>query len=42
MDRLNDINLAYLWLAAVAAGAVAGGITAAVNCLIDWAHRRRT
>lgn len=42
MDRLNDLNLVWLWLAAVAAGAVAGGITAAFHCLIDWARGRRT
>jgi ABC-type uncharacterized transport system permease subunit len=42
MDRFNDLNLWWLWLAAVAAGAVAGGLTAAVNCLLDWARGRRT
>jgi hypothetical protein len=42
LDALNHLNLWWLWLAAVAAGAVAGGLTAAVNCIIGWARGRRT
>ena len=40
MDRLNHINLAYLWLAAVAAGAIAGGLYAAVDSLVRYTRDR--
>ena len=42
MDRINHLNLGWLWLLAVGAGAAAGGLYAAVDCLIDWARGRRT
>jgi hypothetical protein len=42
MDRLNYINLGWLPLALIAAGAFGGGISAAVSCLIDWRRGRRT
>jgi hypothetical protein len=42
MDRINHLNLGWLWLAVVAAGAAAFGLYAAVSCLIDWARGRRT
>jgi hypothetical protein len=42
MDRLNDRPRAWLPLALIAAGAVGGGISAAVSCLIDWRRGRRT
>ncbi|HEY9372834.1 hypothetical protein [Streptomyces sp.] len=42
MDRLNHLNLGWLYLGLVAAGALGGGLFAAVTCLIDWARGRRT
>lgn len=42
MDRLNDISLGVAYLVLVAAGALLGGLTAAVGCLVDWARGRRT
>lgn len=41
MDRLNHVNLGWLPLALIAAGAIGGGISAAVSCLIDWRRGRR-
>jgi hypothetical protein len=42
MDRLNDLNLGWAYVALIATGAVLGGLSAAVGCLIDWARGRRT
>jgi len=42
METLQHLNLGWLWLAAVAAGAAAGGLYQAVHCLVDWARGRRT
>lgn len=41
-EYLQHLSLWWLWLAAVAAGVVSGGLCAAVSCLVDWARRRRT
>lgn len=42
MDHLIDLPLWLLWLAAVAAGTVAGALCLAVDCLLIWARGRRT
>jgi hypothetical protein len=41
-DRRNPRPRGWLPLALIAAGAVGGGLSAAVSCLIDWRRGRRT
>lgn len=42
MARLEHLPIAWLYVALVAAGAVGGGLYAAVDCLVTWARGRRT
>jgi hypothetical protein len=41
-ERLQHLNLGWLYVALIAAGALGGGLSAAVSCLIDWRRGRRT
>jgi hypothetical protein len=42
MERLQHIPLVWLYLAVVAAGAVGGGLYAAVTLVAEWFTGRRT
>lgn len=42
MDALQHMNLGWLYLGIVAAGAIGGGLYAAIGCLVDHMRERRT
>ena len=42
MDRLNHVNLWWIFPRLIAAGAVGGGAFEATSCLITWTRGRRT